>query len=175
MDMTSLTRKEFYEIADECRLRALELARHDQSRVNREQCRAFNRWLVRLQGYDQLAPRLADMPGARPLTRGMLIAGSVLLWLVLGLVGAENLGVLGERLLSLAMTGGVILLLFLPEQLYGTTVELLEGKLLRIVEILEELLYSQEMQLSEAAFFVVKENLRAARRELRQQIYLAHR
>jgi hypothetical protein len=44
----------------------------------------------------------------------------------------------------------------------------------RVVETLEKILLSQEMQFSEAAFFQVKENLQIAHEELRQQIHLAH-
>jgi len=42
--------------------------------------------------------------------------------------------------------------------------------MLRVVETLEKILLSQEMQFSEAAFFQVKENLQIAHEELRQQI-----
>ncbi|RME60519.1 MAG: hypothetical protein D6790_09105 [Caldilineae bacterium] len=172
--MTTLTRKAFYDLAGECREMALELARHDQSRVDRQQCRVFNHWLRRLREYDELAPRLAGVSLARPITRGHLMAAAVVLWLVGLLLWAGNLGLLGQRLWGLALTGALLILLFLPESLYGTTIELLEGKLLRIVEIFEEILYTQELQLSEAVFFKIKEDLAAARQELRQQIYLAH-
>lgn len=172
--MTTLTRKDFYQLADECRRLALELARHDQSRVDRQQCRVFNRWLAHLKTYDELAPRLANISAARPITRAHLMGASVVLWIALEFLWGVRLGPLGQRLLTLGLTGAMLVLFFLPEQLYGTTIELLEGKLLRVVEILEELLYAQDMQFTEAAFFKVKENLAAARRELRQQIYLAH-
>ncbi|MCY4409618.1 MAG: hypothetical protein OXC27_04095, partial [Caldilineaceae bacterium] len=59
--MAELTRKEFYELADQCRERALELALFDQSRVNRQQCRQFNLWLARLKTYDQLAAGVQDI------------------------------------------------------------------------------------------------------------------
>jgi hypothetical protein len=70
---------------------------------------------------------------------------------------------------------GLIILYFIPERVYGTTIELLEGKLLRVVDALDRLLTSGQVEFSEAAFFQVRENLEAARRELRQQIDLAHR
>ena len=172
--MTELTRKEFYELADQCRERALELALFDQNRVNRQQCRRFNLWLARLKTYDQLAPGLHDISAARPITRYDLMAAAFLLWLALLFLLREQLGVAGNRILAFSMWGLVILLYFLPESLYATTVELLEAKVLRVVETLEVLLISQEMEVTEAVFFKIKENLNTARRELRQQIHLAH-
>ncbi len=172
--MAELTRKEFYELADQCRERALELARFDQNRVNRQQCRQFNSWLAKLKTYDQLAPSLQDVSAARPITRYDLMIGAFLLWLVSLLFLREQLGIAGTRILAFSMWGLVILLYFLPESLYATTVELLEAKVLRVVETLETLLVSQEMEVTEAVFFKIKENLNTARRELRQQIHLAH-
>lgn len=172
--MTELTRKEFYDLADQCRERALELARFDQNRVNRQQCRQFNSWLARLKTYDQLAPGLQDVSAARPITRYDLMIAAFLLWLLSLLFLREQLGIAGTRILAFSMWGLVILLYFLPESLYATTVELLEAKVLRVVETLEALLVSQEMEVTEAVFFKIKENLNTARRELRQQIHLAH-
>ena len=172
--MTELTRKEFYELADQCRERALELAHFDQNRVNRQQCRRFNLWLARLKTYDQLASGLQDINAARPITRYDLMIAAFLLWLASLFLLREQLGVGGTRILAFSMWGLVILLYFLPESLYATTVELLEAKVLRVVEALEALLISQEMEVTEAVFFKIKENLNTARRELRQQIHLAH-
>jgi hypothetical protein len=172
--MAPLTRKEFYELAIRCKDEALELARHDQSRVNLAQCQHFNKWLVELREYDQLAPHLKMLSPARPINRWMLMGLAFLIWLVGSFTLGEALGSNGLRLLTLIATGSIILLFFLPESLYGTTVEMLEGKVLRIVEVLEQLLFSTKMELTEAVFFQVKENLAAARRELRQQIHLAH-
>lgn len=173
--MTELTRKEFYELADQCRERALELACFDQSRVNRQQCRRFNLWLARLKTYDQLAFGVQDISAARPITRWDLMGAAAVLWLVSLLFLGDQMGLAGSRILLFGLWGLVILLYFLPESLYATTVELLEAKVLRVVETLEELLISQEMEVSEAVFFKIKENLNTARRELRQQIHLAHR
>ena len=172
--MTELTRKEFYELADQCRERALELAHFDQNRVNRQQCRRFNLWLARLKTYDQLSPGVQDISAARPITRYDLMAAAVLLWLASLFLLREQLGVAGNRVVAFSMWGLVVLLYFLPESLYATTVELLEAKVLRVVEALEALLISQEMEVTEAVFFKIKENLNTARRELRQQIHLAH-
>ena len=172
--MTELTRKEFYELADQCRERALELAHFDQNRVNRQQCRRFNLWLARLKTYDQLSPGVQDIRAARPITRYDLMAAALLLWLASLFLLREQLGVTGIRVVAFSMWGLVLLLYFLPESLYATTVELLEAKVLRVVEALEALLISQEMEVTEAVFFKIKENLNTARRELRQQIHLAH-
>lgn len=173
--MSALSRKEFYDLALECRERALVLANHDQSRVNRLRCREFNQWLEQLKRYDELADELGTMPAARPITRWQLIGAATALWIIGSFIWGAELGPTGLRMVSLGAMGTVLLLFFLPEDLYGTTVEKLEGKLLRIVYALEKLLHSRKMGLTEAVFFQVKENLEAARKELRQQIDLAHR
>ncbi len=69
----------------------------------------------------------------------------------------------------------MLIFYFVPERFYGTTVEMIEAKVLRVVDALDRLLQSAELGLTEAAYFRVKENLEAARRELRQQIDIAHR
>ncbi len=74
---------------------------------------------------------------------------------------------------SVAFTG--IALLFVPEAFFGTTGELLQGKVLRVVDVLLDLLNSGGMGFSEAAFYRARENLLSAHAELRQQIDLAHR
>ncbi len=170
-----LTRKEFYDMAQQCREQALELARHDQSRVSVPHCRHFNRWLRQLREYEELAGPLRDLTPAQPITRWHMMGISLALWFLLQFFLLRGLGETGAQILGFGLVFLVLLLLFLPEALYGTTVELLEAKLLRVVEALEELLFSGEMGFSEAVFFRVKENLRVAREELRQQIDLAHR
>jgi hypothetical protein len=69
----------------------------------------------------------------------------------------------------------VVVNLFLPEHIYGTTMELLQAKVLFIVDALLDLLNSGSMDFSEAAFYRARENLLVAHEELRQQIDLAHR
>ena len=69
----------------------------------------------------------------------------------------------------------LIVAFFVPERLYGTTIELLEGKVLRVVDALEHVLQSEELGFTEAVYFHVKEDLQASKQELRQQIDLAHR
>lgn len=172
--MAELTRKEFYDLADECREQALELARFDQNRVNLQQCQRFNKWLARLKTYDLLAPRLGDLSAARPISRWHLMGGALVLWVAGLFLFRGQIDPGASRILSLILWGLLVLLYFLPESLYGTTVEMLEAKVLRVVETLEELLFSQKLEVSEAVFFKIKENLRTARKELRQQIHLAH-
>lgn len=172
--MAELTRKEFYDLAIECRERALELARHDQHRVVPAQCQEFNRWLAQLKRYERLDDAVGQMPPARPITRWHVMGLVALAWLLFVLFTGQQLTLTGQRALGFVLAGIMILIYFLPERLYGTTTELLEGKVLRVVETLEKILLSQEMEFTEAAYFQVKENLATARKELRQQIYLAH-
>ncbi len=170
-----LTRKEMYDLAVRCRGYAQELARHEQARVNLQHCFEFNVWLGKLKSYDLLARPLASLKAARPIPRWqvMVLAGVVGLILMLMLAGRVDRG------LSSAITYGFFLSLvifyFVPERIYGTTIELLEAKVLRVVDVLDQLLQSNELGLTEAAYFRVKENLEIARRELREQIDLAHR
>lgn len=172
--MAELTRKEFYDLAIECRERALELARHDQHRVVPALCQDFNRWLVQVKRYERLADTVGQMPLARPITRWHVMGAVLLAWLLFVFFGGQQLSLTGQRALGFVLAGMLLLIFFLPERLYGTTTELLEGKVLRVVETLEKILLSQEMEFTEAAYFQVKENLATARKELRQQIYLAH-
>jgi len=103
----------------------------------------------------------------------------MLLGLAAGLVAYGVFGSrLGQNAAAMALYAiffTLLLLFFVPERMYGTTIELLEGKVLRIVDALEQVLVADELRLSEAAYFRVKDNLEQARRELRQQIDLAHR
>ena len=172
---TRLTRKEFYDLAQECHDYALELARHEQSRVSLKHCYEFNTWLARVRSYDRLAQPLAGMTGARPIARRQVMV----LAAVIGVIGLTALSGRVDRSLSNALFYSLffalVVLYFVPERLYGTTIELLEAKVLRVVDALDRLLVGQELGFTEAAFFKVKENLETARRELRQQIDLAHR
>jgi hypothetical protein len=169
-----LTRKEFYDLAEECREYAQDLARHEQHRVSLKHCHEFNRWLPRVQAYDLLAPQLKDMQPARPIARWQVMILFAVTGFLLMLILPGRAGLLA-MMLPYGLFFSLILLLFVPERLYGTTIELLEAKVLRVVEAMEQLLMNKELGFTEAAFFKVKENLEAARRELRQQIDLAHR
>jgi len=172
---TPLTRKVFYDLAAETRDIALELARHDQHRVNLDRCYAFNAWLPKVKRYDLLAPRLDDLTPARPVTRRQVIIIGVVLGIFLLLLVPEKVGPVSNRVIAWAYTFSLIFFYFVPERYYGSTVEHLEGKTLRVVVELENLLLTNQFGFSEAAFFQVKENLSTARRELRQQLDLAHR
>lgn len=171
--LTPLTRRDFFQLTERCQADASELARYDQGHVNLAQCHKFNAWLQQLKGYDLLAEPLRTLAPARPITRWQVMTLAV----VLGLVGMLFLASRGVRTLNYSYFYFLVLFLlyFIPQRLYGTTIELLEGKLLRIVDLLYELLQRGDLEFSEAAFFQAKENLSAARRELRQQIDLAHR
>jgi hypothetical protein len=173
--LTPLTRREFYRLTERCRTYALELAHFDQTRVNLQQCHQFNGWLRELKGYDRLEPTLRTLRPARPIARWQLL----ILAIVLGVVIWLALQARAYRLLSSGFVTTYVFFLFffyfVPERFYGTTVELIEGKVLRIVETLETILQKGDLGFTEAAYFQAKENLQAARTELRQQIDLAHR
>lgn len=170
-----LTRKELYDLAARCRSYAQELARHDQTRVNLPLCHEFNAWLAKVKGYDKLARPLATLQPARPVARWQVMVLLVVLGLILIFAMAGRV----DRTLASVITSGyflsLIIFYFVPERVYGTTIELLEAKVLRVVDALDDLLQKQELGLTEAAYFRVKENLETARRELREQIDLAHR
>jgi hypothetical protein len=173
--LTPLTRREFYRLTERCHSYALELAHYDQTRVHLQQCHQFNRWLHQLKQYDRLEPVLRTLRPARPIARWQLF---ILLGMV-GLVIWLALQARAYRLLSSGFVTSYVFFLFffyfIPERYYGTTIELIEGKVLRIVETLEGLLQNGDLGFTEAAYFQAKENLQAARTELRQQIDLAHR
>lgn len=170
-----LTRKEFYTLAEQCREYAAELARHEQTRVSLKHCHAFNLWLAKVKRYDLLARSLADMGMARPVARWQVLTLALLVGVIvmLALAGRVDRGL--HTSLAYSYFFSLIIFYFVPERFYGTTIELLEAKVLRVVDALDALLTSQEMGFTEAAFFRVKENLETARRELREQIDLAHR
>jgi hypothetical protein len=170
-----LTRKELYDLAAHCRTYAEELARHDQTRVNLHHCHEFNRWLAKLKSYDLLARPLASLLPARPVARWqvMVLAGVLGVILMLALPGRVDRGLSTAIIYGYFFT--LIIFFFVPERLYGTTIELLEAKVLRVVDTLDQLLHTSELGLTEAAYFRVKENLEAARQELRQQIDIVHR
>jgi hypothetical protein len=170
-----LTRKEFYDLTVYCRTYAADLARYDQHRVNLKECNRFNTWLSQVKRYDKLNPQLRDLAPARPIARWQIMALLAVLWVILWFALPNRV----DRGLTTAMlVGGMgmfVVMMFLPESLYGTTMELLDAKVLRVVDALLELLNSGNMEFTEAVYFRAKENLTAAREELRLQIDLAHR
>jgi hypothetical protein len=167
-----LTRKAFYDLAKECREYAMRLANHDQDSVARALCAEFNQFLARVRTYDQLAPRLAQIKTARPITRAMVLAGVLAFWLAAALVAAV-VGLRFSTLFWMVSSVSLIFLVFLvPPAVYGTSVEAIEGRVLVVVQALQELLDHGDMQFSEAAYFQVRDTLREAADELRQQVYL---
>jgi hypothetical protein len=170
-----LTRKALYDLAAETREIATRLARYDQHRVDLQQCHEFNAWYAETRRYDLLVRRLGAMPPARPISRTQIIIIAVLIGLLSLLVLPPQVGPLPGSYLLYAYFFSIIAFFFVPESLYGTSIELLEAKMLRIVESLEEILQNEPLDFTEAAYFHTKDNLEAAKRELRQQLDLAHR
>lgn len=170
-----LDRKAFYDLAAECRLYAAELANFDQHRVNLKQCYRFNGWLAHVRRYDKLAPYLATMPAARPVARWQILTLMAAVWVILALALPGRVSQQWTTLLVGSWLLTIVAVFFIPEAFYGTTIELLEAKVLRVVDALLEILNSGAMEFTEAAHFKVRDDLIAAREELRQQIDLAHR
>lgn len=170
-----LTRNEFYRLAAACRTYAHDLARLEPQKVNLRACHQFNGWLRHVRRYDLLAPRIGDITYARPVARWQLAVLGLLLLLILwvALVGRVDRFIFMLVVNSLAFA--ILSLFMLPESLYGTTVEMIEAKVLRVVLELEALLQHDTLQFTDAAFFNARDNLEAARLELRQQLDLAHR
>jgi hypothetical protein len=115
------------------------------------------------------------MRRARPVARWQVLTLSLVAFLLLYLAITPRV----DRMVTVFLLNGMVLLfiavVMIPERLYGTTVEEIEGKVLRVVLILEDLVTSGEAGFTEAAHFRVKEILEEARMELRQQLDLAHR
>ncbi len=170
-----LTRKLFAELSVEMRAWAVELARLDPRHINLKECHRFNARLAELRLLEPLGAHLRDMKPARPVARWQVVTLTLVAWALVILLLMNRV----ERIwITLMLNGAVLTLLasyMVPASVFGTTVEGLEGKLLRIVTTLEVMLVENQLGLSEGAFFSVRENLEAARRELRQQLDLAHR
>lgn len=167
-----LTRKEFYDLAKECRDYAMRLANHDQDSVDRTLCREFNLYLEHVSSYDRLGPKIAHLKRARGITRAMVLAGVMTFWLAMVLL-AGVIGLQFSTLFWMAISVTLIFLVFLiPPAVYGTSVEAIEGRVLVVVQALQDLLEHGDMQFSEAAYFQVRDTLREAGDELRQQVYL---
>ncbi len=167
-----LTRKELYNLAKECRDYAMRLANHDQNTVDRALCYEFNQFLPRVSSYDKLGPKIAHLKPARPITRGMVLAGVLAFWLGVLLVAAL-VGLQFSTLFWMAASVTLIFMVFLiPPSVYGTSVEAIEGRVLVVVQALQDLLDNGDMEFTEAAYFQVRDTLREAADELRQQVYL---
>jgi hypothetical protein len=169
------TRKEFYRIAEECREFSTQLALHDQHRVQLKQCHAFNDWLLELKRYEWLGSQLKNLSPARPIARWQIMIIGIIVGLFAILALPSTIGQSWSTILIYSWLFALVVLYFIPQRFYGTTIELLEGKVLRVVELLETMLLTDDIEFTEAAYFQVKEHLSAAKHELRQQIDLAHR
>ena len=170
-----LTRKEFYALTVACRQYASELAHFDQDRVNLKECYKFNGWLTELRGYDRLVAPLRTLRPARPVARWQIMVIETVLWLILA---AALPNYVSRDMAAVMLFSGTMLIVsnfFIPESVFGTTMELLQGKVLLVVNLLTDMLNSGVMEFSEAAFYQARDNLQAAHDELRQQIDLAHR
>ncbi len=172
--MKELTRNEFYKLSRECREYALRLAKFDQRQVDRQVCNEFNQFLARVRTYDRLQPVAAKIVPARPLTRAMVMITYAVLNLVLMLVLSPLLGRLGMSVALSIFGFGLLIIFFVPPGWYGTSVEQIEGKVLRIVQALQGILEPNALELTEAVYFQVKEMLDEAAAELRQQVFLAN-
>jgi hypothetical protein len=175
MSERQLTRNEFYKLAHECRDYALRLANNDQDVVSRDLCREFNAFLERVRTYDRLEQPLKGLKKARGLTRNMMLGGTMLVWFLASVLFAQ---VIGQGLVQIFTSGAIMVIIaiaIVPPGSYGTSVEAIEGRVLVVVQALQKCLESGEMGFSEAAFFVVRDVLREAAAELRQQVYLSRR
>lgn len=170
-----LTRKEFYDLALHLREYASQLASFDPRRVNLKQCHKFNDWLRNIRRYRQFAAPLADVTAARPIARWQLLVLWAVIWLGAYLGLMSRLDRIALLLFFNAAFLVFIALIFIPERAYGTTIEQIEGKTLRVVKEMESMLARAEIGLTEAAFFKAREALQGAHYELRQQLDLAHR
>ena len=124
----------------------------------------------RVGAYDLLRPYLARLQPARGITRAIVLGGALLANCFLVLVVVR----LFPQAMSPLFLGISAMLVFavavIPPSLYGTSVEAIEGRVLVVVEALEGLLDQQ--QFTEAAYFEVRNTLRQAAAELRQQVSL---
>lgn len=170
--MPDLTRKEFYQLAHDCRDYAMRLATHDQDAVERALCLEFNRFRDRVAGYDQLRPAALRLRPARPITRWLVLGVTAAVWLVLVLIATQFMPFLSAGLVLGMSTVLIFTVAMIPPRMYGTSVEAIEGGVLMVVEALQELLTKSDLGFSEAAYFQVRDVLREANAELRQQVYL---
>ncbi len=168
----TLTRNEFYKLAHECRDLAQRLATHDQDTVNRAMCGEYNLFLRRVRSYDRLQAPLAQLRPARPISRPMLLIWLMAGWMIFALLGRQ-LPPLWYIVIMSAVPFLLISLFLVPQSLYGTTIEQIEGRVLVVVQALQQLLTSGEMNFTEAVYFVLRDVLQETADDLRQQVYLS--
>ncbi len=172
--MTGLTRNEFFKLSQECRDYARRLALHDQQRVERPLCLECNQFLARVQAYDLLQGRLKDVRPARLITRGLVLSVFLIASFLLAVVVLPSVSRAVLTGYSVAWPLLALGILIVPPTFYGTSVEQIEGKVLRVVEALQAILEKNELGVTEAVFFSIKEMLEEAHNELYQQVSLAH-
>ncbi len=172
--MSELTRNEFYKLSHACRAYAQRLALHDQQKVDRQLCLEWNEFQAHVQQFDLLRGALASLRPARPLTRRMVMGAFLLLSLLSSLLLAPLLSRSATIAYAVIWPLAALGLWLIPPARYGASVEQIEGKLLQVVGALQTILETNQLDLSEAVFFQVKEVLAEAQSELRQQVTLAH-
>jgi hypothetical protein len=122
-----------------------------------------------------LQPTLQTLKPARPVARWQVLSIAAVAGLILQMTFVSRFARFWQSGFLYSYLFMLVIVFLIPERIYGTTIELLEGKVLRIVDAMDVLLSKGSLDFSEAAYFQAKENMETARRELRQQIDLAHR
>jgi hypothetical protein len=173
--LAPISRKEFYDLAFQLRDYAGELASRDPRRVVLKECHRFNGWLNNLRQHQTFASLLADVKHARPVARWQVMTLYAVIWGIVYLWSIGRVEGVAQLVLINGMAIGFISFFFIPEGVYGTTIEEIEGRVLRVVQTLETMLARDEVQFTEAAYFKVREALKQAHYELREQLDLAHR
>ena len=120
-----------------------------------------------------LAKPVLELLGAVP----TIVYGYFALMFVTPLLQHLIPGLPGFNLLSAGLLLGlttvlIFTVMMVPPRFYGTSVEAVEGRVLLVVEKMQAMMQAGEMEFSEAAFFQVRDVLREANAELRQQVYL---
>jgi len=173
--LAPISRKEFYDLAFQLSDYARELARHDPRRVVLKECYRFNRWLDDLKRFQPFSTSLANIKHARPVARWQVMTLYAVVWGIVYLWSIGRVEGMAQLLLLNGMAIGFISFFFIPEGLYGTTIEQIEGRVLRVVQAMEGMLAQEEVQFTEGAYYKVREALKQAHDELREQLDLAHR
>lgn len=167
--LVPLTRPLFYKLARRCRDFSAKLATRDHDVVDPEMCAEFNALLKEVQGYDRLAGPLASLRPARPITRQMVLGVTLVLWLLTLFFGGLVLAPIPWIVVLSWSSTAILLVLLIPQGVYGTTVVQIEGRVLAVVEAMQRLLASGEMGFTEAAFFQLRDLLEETAADLRLQ------
>ncbi|MCS6844990.1 MAG: hypothetical protein NZ528_11830 [Caldilineales bacterium] len=167
--LVPLTRPEFYKLARRCRDFSAKLATRDHDVVDPEMCAEFNAFLAQVRRYDRLAGPLASLRPARPVTRRAVVGVALVLWLLTLVFGGLVMSSTAWLVALSWSSTAILLVLLIPQSTYGTTVEQIEGRVLAVVEALQEILAGGEMGFTEAAFFQVRDLLQETAADLRLQ------